>query len=259
VPFRSALSHDRAERPAGDRAERWADRRAGRWAAATPRGRVLAGLLAGLLTVAALVVLPAGSAAANDLDGASPSAGAKLKSAPDEIRLDFAGLVLGGAQVSVSGPDGSVRGNTTAMGRTVTRSLRGELRPGTYSVNWSVRSLLREDTGSYSFSIVAPKRKPKPKPKPTTAEPTPSKTPTAKATTSAAVLPTVTHSARPTPRTDDDVASPVPTVAVAAPEVQGVSYTGSGRLPSPIVLWGLLMVAILIGSIVARIRRNTRN
>lgn len=215
--------------------------------------------LAGLLVVAGLVVMPAGSAAANDLEGASPGSGAKLRNAPGEIQLTFDDLVLGGASVSVSGPNGSVRGDTRAMGKTVTRSLRGSLGPGGYTVSWSVRSILREDSGSYSFTVLG--AKPKPKPTKTTAKPTPSKTPTPtptpKATRSPTPSPTPTRSPRPRPSTTDE-ATPVPTEAIAAPQVQGVSYTGSGLLPSPVVLWGLLMVAIVIGAVIARLRRNPR-
>jgi methionine-rich copper-binding protein CopC len=229
------------------------------------RSHLLATAIGALLLIAGLVVVPAGSAAANDLQGASPSSGAKLRNPPGEVQLDFSDLILGAGSISVTGPDGEVRGNTNTLGRTVTKRLRGTLGPGTYTVTWSVRSLLNEDTGSYSFTVLGPDPKPRPKPtktvRPTPKKtPTPTPTPTPTATKAVAATPTTTptHSPRPTPVDPDPSAAPEATEAVAAPAVQGVSYTGSGHLPSPVVLWGLLMLAIVIGSIIARLRRNPR-
>jgi hypothetical protein len=45
---------------------------------------------------------------------------------------------------------------------------------------------------------------------------------------------------------------------VAAPEVQGVSFTGEEDLPSPAVIWGLLVLTIVVGSVVARARKSRR-
>ncbi len=231
------------------------------------RRRWPAVLLAGLLIALTGLFATAGPADAAALNNSTPAAGARLKVGPAEVRLSFNQLVLlGTASVSVSGPGGSVtRGGLQVLGVTVTQGLRRDLGPGTYQVGWQIRGLLSRSSGGFSFTIAGAAPKPKPSrsktPEPTPrATPSPTGTPSATPTTTATAtgVPTATGTAQigiiavssPTPTSSYDVDAEV------APKVQGVSYTGSGRLPSPPVIWGILMLVVIAGWVVSRVRRG---
>ncbi|AXH96261.1 copper resistance CopC family protein [Ornithinimicrobium avium] len=102
----------------------------------------LALLLAALL--AALLVVPAGSASAHDqLTGTEPTDGATVEQAPGQVVLTFSGEVADvGAQVLVAGPDGETvgEGDPQVSGSEVTQQLRSDLPAGAYEVTWRVTS-----------------------------------------------------------------------------------------------------------------------
>jgi methionine-rich copper-binding protein CopC len=249
-------------------------RRTGRRSGARPR-RWPAALLAGLLLALTGLFATAGPADAASLNNSSPSAGAKLSSAPGAVRLTFTTLVLlGTASVSVTGPGGSVtEGGVQVFGLSVTQNLRSGLGPGTYSVSWRIAGLLHSDSGGYSFTVASPAgstgggAKPKPtRSKPAKPKPTAEPTPTPNASGTPTPTPTPTASGTPTPAVTGTTAAMIPVgtpsatpsyeIAESAPNVQGVGSTGSGKVPSPPVIWGLLMLLAVGGWVFFRVRRG---
>jgi methionine-rich copper-binding protein CopC len=205
----------------------------------------------GRLTVAVLAAIfliftAAGAASANQLDGSSPSSGAKLTKSPSQVSLSFSQPVLfGQATVTVVGPTGDVTsGSPQIQGQQVVQALKGNLKKGSYQVSWKVMTFdrkVRDDSGGFSFTI-APR---KPKPKVTeTPTPTPTSTRAAKRT----------HALSPRPLSTQTRASASPTdTAVPAPAIQGVSYTGADRLPSPPVVWAVLILLGIVGYAINRV------
>lgn len=105
------------------------------------RGRWLAVLAAG----AALVVVPAAAPAEahNVLRSTSPSDGASVASAPEEVVLTFDQPALAlGTQIVVAAPDGNdvADGAPRLLDATVHQRIAGTLPPGTYTVDWRVTS-----------------------------------------------------------------------------------------------------------------------
>ena len=88
------------------------------------------------------IVRQTGPAAAdNDLEGSYPKAGAKLKSAPDQVRLTFDDTIFPGvSSLRVTGPDGEVTdGGANVDGSEISARLESGLPDGRYTVSWSVR------------------------------------------------------------------------------------------------------------------------
>ncbi|MFI7586442.1 copper resistance protein CopC [Spongisporangium articulatum] len=180
--------------------------------------------LAGALTAGTLGAVPA---QAIEATGVSPSSGSSLSKAPGSVRISFDRLPVGRVSVSVRGPKGDVtRGDAQVEGMTVVQRIANG-GSGRYTVSWEVDSIFSSgDTSGSSSFRVKPKPKPTPTPTPTpsrTPKPTPSPSPTvAAAMTEAPPSPTSTY--------------------VAEPKIQGVSSTGSNHLPSPTVLWILIIL-----------------
>lgn len=108
-------------------------------------GRVAAGLIAGLLAIALLLIGPgAGAASAHDsLAGSTPADGAALPTPPADVTLEFAEPPQSlGVQVRVTGPDGAPvsESEPVVRGTAVAQPLGPGLPAGSYTVEWRVTS-----------------------------------------------------------------------------------------------------------------------
>lgn len=114
--------------------------------------------LLGLLALELLFTSPAAWAHANFI-GSTPSADATLDSAPHEIVLHFS-LPVTPVSVTLLGPDGETvdtGGEATAKEKRVVLAIPQILKPGEYSVSFSVLSGdAHSSTGNFRFSIAAP-------------------------------------------------------------------------------------------------------
>lgn len=226
------------------------------------RGRWISIVLATLLLVLTGMTTGAGPASANELDSSSPSSGARLTSGPRAVRLTFSDPVLfASTTVSVTGPGGdATSGNPQVAGREVTQNLDSGLARGRYRVSWRVRTLFTDDSGSFNFTIASPAAA-RPNPRPTPTQSPSSPTPTASPGVIAPQPQSPSRDDFRTPRPGPGVRGEQPVVPVdptiPAPAVQGVNYSGSDRMPPPIVIWGVLIVLGIIAYAVIRLRRRS--
>lgn len=113
-----------------------------------------------LITIFALLTLPAAAAAHEQLRAATPASGATLSAVPDEIRLTFVNaLQLDLAHLTLLGPDGPV-----ALGELrrapdaphiLVAGIRGTLTAGEHTVRWQVAGPDGHPVrGEYSFDIL---------------------------------------------------------------------------------------------------------
>lgn len=108
-----------------------------------------------LFFTALLVGVGPGASAHDELVDASPSDGAQLEAAPEEIRLTFSGQIATvGAQLAVTGGEGeALDGVPRVEGTEVVQDLR-ELAPGDYEVMWRVTSQDGHPiSGTFSFAV----------------------------------------------------------------------------------------------------------
>lgn len=115
--------------------------------------RTLAGLVAACLLSAPSVALAHGA-----LKSSVPASGAKLSTAPTEIRLVFTEPVeLAFTRVELRGPDGAVLLGSSSFGsdkRTVVTPLAAPLVAGRYTVTWQIAGADGHPVrGSFTFSI----------------------------------------------------------------------------------------------------------
>ena len=114
-----------------------------------------------ILAVLALLVLPAGAAAHEELRAAQPAEGDELGIAPDRLRLTFVNPVeLSLARLTLIGPDGAVELGELRRAPDAARILEapilGPLVPGSYRVRWQVAGPDGHPVrGEYTFTILA--------------------------------------------------------------------------------------------------------
>ena len=114
-----------------------------------------------LLVVLALLVLPAGAAAHEELRGSAPADGDTLMAVPDELRLTFVNAVqLGLAHLTLEGPEGAVEldalRRASDAAHVLVGPVRGPLVAGTYTVRWQVAGPDGHPVrGEYTFTILA--------------------------------------------------------------------------------------------------------
>lgn len=173
-------------------------------------------LLAVLLTVATvLLAAPAPASAHTELESSDPAANSTVTAAPAAVTLTFGGTVLG-ADVTVTGPDGTastgpatVEGAVVSVPVTVTAA-------GRYDVTWYVTGSDGHPLqGTFGFEH-APPAAPEPTAAPTTAPPT---TPAAAPETSPTINPTANDVIERAAEGDDDSGTPgwvLPVLAAAA-------------------------------------------
>jgi methionine-rich copper-binding protein CopC len=208
----------------------------------------------------------AAPASADRLISASPAPGSSQRATPAEIQLTFdRPLESGSGQVAVTGPGGGVRIGPAITNRTVvTAPLTARLTPGTYTVSWTVTFFINDVvSGSFPFTIEGdPPRATRPAPTTTRARPvvttkraTPSatRTPTPLPTTATAT-PSGTSAVAATPAPGQTTGLPE---ATEGPAVDVISSTGSGTLPSPPVLWGIILILALVAFVIRRWRRGS--
>ena len=122
-----------------------------------------------LVAVAALVTVawPAPAFAHNQLVDSDPADGAQVETGPDQVALTFlASLDPDGAEVSVTGPDGSsvVAGDAEVDGTTLTIPVQA-VRAGAYEVAYEVLSSdghVVEGTLGFTVTVGEPTRTPAP-------------------------------------------------------------------------------------------------
>ena len=119
--------------------------------------RVLCSLI---FPVLALLVLPAGAAAHEELREAAPADGDTVAIAPDELRLTFINTVqLGLAHLTLVGPEGAVElaelRRASDAAHVLVGPIRGPLVAGTYTVRWQVAGPDGHPVrGEYTFTIL---------------------------------------------------------------------------------------------------------
>lgn len=115
-----------------------------------------------MLAVACLAVTPAVASAHGALRSSQPASGARLTTAPRELRLTFTEAPeLAVARVALLGPDGTAvalapLAVATDGGRTVVAAVRGALTAGAYTVSWQIAGADGHPVrGRYAFVIAA--------------------------------------------------------------------------------------------------------
>ena len=226
------------------------------WHSGRSRRRTVIAVIPVILAASVLALIAAaGPAQAASLVDAAPSSGAQLRSSPGAVELSFDHMVRRwSSDVQVSGPDGRAdSGRAQAFGHSIRQDLRSDLPDGSYTVSW--RADFRHEgqlSGSYGFTIrhLVAKREPTPAATERTSKP-------ASAQTSASV--SAQASAQPVASADPVLAAgslPDTSATVAAPVVKGVAATGSGHLPSPVVLWSLILLLCVISVLINRWRQS---
>ena len=99
------------------------------------------------------------ASAHDELVAATPVDGASVTTAPADVELQSSGVVQElGAQVAVTGPDGTVvgRGRPQVVDSVLTQPLSPDLPAGTYTVAWRVTSADGHPiSGTTSFTVGA--------------------------------------------------------------------------------------------------------
>lgn len=88
----------------------------------------------------------------------SPAAGAVLKAAPKEVRVEFSeALEIALSTAKIEGPDGKAIEigalRTDQRNATLIIPIKGKLKPGAYTVSWNIATEEHDMPGRYRFEV----------------------------------------------------------------------------------------------------------